>query len=84
MFYKMGCCEEKLFVDENEIRYDAKEIAKASSDPDYGKNTGIGNYVGFPIYGDGAVDENGNPYTPVTRKSVIAEYNEEQKAACEA
>ena len=49
-----------------------------------GKNTGIGNYTGFPIYGDGAVDENGNPYTPVTRESVIAEYNEEQKAACEA
>ena len=61
-----------------------EEIAKASSDPDYGKNTGIGNYTGFPIYGDGAVDENGNPYTPVTRESVIAEYNEEQKAACEA
>lgn len=34
-----------------------EEIAKASSDPDYGKNTGIGNYTGFPIYGDGAVDE---------------------------
>ena len=30
------------------------------------------------------MDENGNPYTPVTRESVIAEYNEEQKAACEA
>ena len=74
-----------FLVDENGMRYRTEEeIAKASSDPDYAKNTGIGNYTGFPIYGDGAVDENGNPYTPVTRESVIAEYNEEQKAACEA
>lgn len=85
VLYKWGVEGENYFVDENGMRYRTEEeIAKASSDPDYGKNTGIGNYTGFPIYGDGAVDENGNPYTPVTRESVIAEYNEEQKAACEA
>ena len=82
VLYKWGVEGENYFVDENGMRYRTEEeIAKASSDPDYGKNTGIGNYTGFPIYGDGAVDENGNPYTPVTRESVIAEYNEEQKAA---
>ena len=36
-----------------------EEIAASQSDPDYSKKTGIGNYTGFPIYGDGAVDENG-------------------------
>ena len=61
-----------------------EEIAASQSDPDYSKKTGIGNYTGFPIYGDGAVDENGKPYTPNTRESVAAEYNEAQKAACEA
>ena len=39
---------------------------------------------GAVLYKWGVEGENYNPYTPVTRESVIAEYNEEQKAACEA
>lgn len=72
-------------VDENGNKYRTQEEIDASnSDPDYSKKTGVGNYTGFPIYGDGAEDENGNPYTTVTRESVMAEYNEEELAACEA
>lgn len=72
-------------LDENGMRYRSQEEIDASnSDPDYSKKTGIGNYTGFPIYGDGAEDENGNPYTTITRQSVIDEYNEEELAACKA
>ncbi|MBD5501697.1 MAG: extracellular solute-binding protein [Lachnospiraceae bacterium] len=85
VLHKWGIEGENYFLDENGMRYRTQEEIDASnSDPDYGKKTGVGNYTGFPIYGDGAEDENGNPYTTVTRQSVIAEYNEEQKAACEA
>lgn len=85
VLYKWGVEGENYQIDENGKRYRTQEeIDKASTDPDYSKNTGIGNYTGFPIYGDGAVDAEGNAYTPSTRESVIAEYNEEQKAACEA
>lgn len=83
--YKWGIEGENYEVDENGNWYrPQEEIDRANSDPDYAKNTGIGNYTGFPIYGDGAVDENGKPYTPITRETVAAEYNEAQKAACEA
>ena len=85
VLHKWGIEGENDFLDENGMRDRTQEEIDASkSDPDYGKKTGVGNYTGFPIYGDGAEDENGNPYTTVTRQSVIAEYNEEQKAACEA
>ena len=40
--------------------------------------------MGFPLYGDGVLDDNGDYMTPTSRESVIAEYNEEEKAACEA
>ena len=70
-------------VDGKPVR-SAEEIAKASSDPDYSKNTGIGNNPGFPIYGEGAVDENGVSYTRYTKESVVAEYDEQQKEACAA
>lgn len=83
--YKWGIEGENYEVDEDGNWYRTpEEIAEATSDPDYSKNTGIGNYTGFPIYGDGAVDENEKPYTPITRESVKAEYNEEEKTACEA
>lgn len=83
--YKWGIEGVNYQIDENGNWYRTQEeIDAAASDPDYAKKTGIGNYTGFPIYGDGAVDENGKPYTPVTRESVAAEYNEAQKAACEA
>lgn len=85
VLYKWGIEGENYQLDENGMRYRTQEeIDKASSDPDYAKKTGISNYNGFPIWGDGAEDANGNPYTPVTKASIIAQYNEEQKAACEA
>ena len=83
--YKWGIEGVNYEIDENGNWYrPQEEIDAAASDPDYSKKTGIGNYTGFPIYGDGAVDENGKPYTPVTRESVKAEYTEAQQAACDA
>lgn len=85
VLYKWGVEGVNYFIDENGQRYRTEEeITASKTDPDYAKNTGIGNYAGFPCYGDGAVDENGNPYTPNTKESVIAEYNPAEKAACEA
>ena len=85
VLYRWGIEGENYDLDENGIRYrPQEEIDKSKSDPDYSKKTGIGNYQGFPIWGDGAEDENGNPYTPTTRASIIEQYNEEQQAACKA
>ena len=63
----------------------AEEIEKSQTDQNYAKTTGVGfhNYP-FPTYGDGEQDANGDYYTTTTKESVINEYNEEQKAACEA
>ena len=84
VLYRWGVEGEHYQVDENGMRYRTEEeIAKSKSDPDYSKNTGINNYTGFPIYGDGVQDETGNYYTPTSRESVIAEYTEVEKAACE-
>ncbi|WP_455618403.1 sugar ABC transporter substrate-binding protein [Eisenbergiella sp.] len=84
ILYNWGIEGENYQLDENGQRYRTQEeIDKAGSDPDYSKNTGIKNYTGFPIYGDGATAEDGQSYTPVTKASVIAEYNEEQLAACQ-
>jgi len=77
VLYRWGIEGENYELDENGIRYrPQEEIDKSKSDPDYSKKTGIGNYQGFPIWGDGAEDENGNPYTPTTRASIIEQYNE--------
>ena len=85
VLHKWGVEGVNYFLDENGMRYRTQEEIDASkSDPDYGQKTGVGNYKGFPIYGEGSEDENGTPYTTITRQSVIAEYNEEQLAACEA
>ena len=48
------------------------------------KTTGVGfhNYP-FPCYGVGVEDSTGSTYTTDSKDSIIAEYNEEQKAACE-
>lgn len=73
-------------IDENGHRYRTQEeIDKAATDKDYKKNTGVGfhNYP-FPYYGNGIVDETGSTYTTTSSETVIAEYDEEQKAACEA
>lgn len=85
VLYRWGVEGVNYFVDENGQRYRTEEeILASKTDQDYGKKTGINNYAGFPNYGDGAVDENGNPYTPASKESVIAEYNEAEKAACKA
>lgn len=85
VLYKWGIEGENYELDENGMRYrPQEEIERSQTDSDYSKKTGIGNYTGFPIWGDGAVDEKGNPYTPTTRESIIAQYNEEQQAACKA
>lgn len=48
-------------------------------------NTGVGfhNYP-FPCNGNGIEDPTGSTYGTASKDAVIAEYNEEQKAACEA
>lgn len=73
-------------VDENGHRYRTQEeIDEEANNKDYSKNTGVGfhNYP-FPCYGVGIEDSTGSTYTTDSKESVIAEYNEEQKAACEA
>lgn len=73
-------------IDENGHRYRTQEeIDYNNSDKDYKKKTGVGfhNYP-FPVYGSGVTDSTGSTYTTASRDAVIAEYNEEQKAACEA
>ena len=61
-----------------EMRSD-EEVAASRSDPDYSKKTGIGNYVGFPYYGDGALTADGFPYRTNTRANAISAYNDAQK-----
>ena len=80
------CIEgENYFLDDDGQPYRTdEEVAKAQSDPDYAKNTGIDNYTGFPIYGTGSYSEDGFPYTPTTKESVIANYNTAEKEGCEA
>lgn len=86
ILYNWGIKDQNYFLDDHGMPYrTAEETAFAQSDADYSKKTGIGNYTGFPIYGPGAVrPEDGFPYTPNTRESVKADYNDIQKEACEA
>lgn len=85
ILYHWGIEGENYFLDDNGQPYRTdKEVAKAQSDPDYAKNTGIDNYTGFPIYGTGSYSEDGFPYTPTTKESVIANYNTAEKEGCEA
>lgn len=85
ILYHWGIEGENYFLDDNGQPYRTdEEVAKAQSDPDYAKNTGIDNYTGFPIYGTGSYSENGFPYTPTTKESVIANYNTAEKEGCEA
>ena len=81
-----GIKDVNYFIDDQGQRYrTAEEAAKVNSDPDYDKKTGIGFHVmPFPGYGDGVVDSTGSTYTTVSKEAVIAEYDEEQKAACTA
>ena len=77
---------EKYLVDENGVRYRTpEEVEYANSDKDYAKKTGVGFHAyPFPVYGAGVLDETGSTYTTVSRDAVIAEYNDAQKAGCEA
>ena len=85
ILYHWGIEGENYFLDDNGQPYlTDEEVAKAQSDPDYAKNTGIDNYTGFPIYGTGSYSEDGFPYTPTTKESVIANYNTAEKEGCEA
>lgn len=74
------------FLDEDGHRYRTQEeIDESNNNKDYSKNTGVGfhNYP-FPCYGNGIEDSTGSTYTTVSKDAVIAEYDEEQKAACAA
>ena len=85
ILYHWGIECENYFLDDDGQPYRTdEEVAKAQSDPDYAKNTGIDNYTGFPIYGTGSYSEDGFPYTPTTKESVIANYNTAEKEGCEA
>ena len=85
ILYHWGIEGENYFLDDNGQPYRTdEEVAKAQSDPDYAKNTGIDNYTGFPVYGTGSYSEDGFPYTPTTKESVIANYNTAEKEGCEA
>ena len=85
ILYHWGIEGENYFLDDDGQPYRTdEEVAKAQSDPDYTKNTGIDNYTGFPIYGTGSYSEDGFPYTPTTKESVIANYNTAEKEGCEA
>lgn len=85
ILYHWGIEGENYFLDDDGQPYRTdEEVTKAQSDPDYAKNTGIDNYTGFPIYGTGSYSEDGFPYTPTTKESVIANYNTAEKEGCEA
>lgn len=83
---KWGIEGVNYFIDEDGHRYRTEEEVKYSTeDKDYSKKTGVGfhNYP-FPSYGDGILDPTGSTYTTVSKDAVIAEYDDEQKAACAA
>ncbi len=83
---KWGIEGVNYFIDDEGHRYRTEEEIKYSQeDADYSKKTGVGfhNYP-FPSYGDGILDPTGSTYTTTSKDAVINEYNEEEKAACEA
>ena len=85
ILYHWGIEGENYFLDDDGQPYRTdEEVAKAQSDPDYAKNTGIDNYTEFTIYGTGSYSEDGFQYTPTTKESVIANYNTAEKEGCEA
>ena len=74
------------FLDDEGHRYRTEdEVKYATEDKDYQKKTGVGfhNYP-FPCYGNGVEDPTGSTYTTTNKESVMADYDDEQKAACEA
>ncbi len=81
-----GIKDVNYFIDESGERYRTdEEIEKSKTDKDYGKNTGVGFHAyPLPVYGAGVTDNTGSTYTCDSKETVIKEYNEEEKAACEA
>lgn len=79
-----GIRDVNYFIDEEGHRYrTAEEVARGDSETDYSKNTGVSFHAyPFPTYGNGVVDSTGSTYTPQSKESVMASYNEEQRAAC--
>lgn len=74
------------FIDDEGHRYRTQEeIDENNNNKDYSKTTGVGFHAyPFPVYGAGVLDSTGSTYTTVNKEAVAAEYDEEQKAACEA
>lgn len=74
------------FLDEEGHRYRTQEeIDESNTNKDYKKNTGVGFHnFPFPCYGNGIEDSTGSTYTTASPEAVKAEYDEEQKAGCEA
>ena len=57
----------------------------AATNPDHAARTGVGFHVyPFPSYGNMALDSTGNPYSRSTRETVIAGYDDEERAALDA
>lgn len=53
---------------------------RRKSDSKYSKDTGVGYYTyPFPMWGNGAVDSNGQSITPDTQEDIIAEYTDAEK-----
>ncbi len=74
------------FIDEEGHRYRTQEeIDESNTNKDYKKNTGVGFHnFPFPCYGNGIEDSTGSTYTTASPGAVMTEYDEEQKAGCEA
>ena len=74
------------FLDEEGHRYRTQEeIDESNTNKDYKKNTGVGFHnFPFPCYGNGIEDSTGSTYTTASPEAVMTEYDEEQKAGCEA
>lgn len=81
-----GIKDVNYFIDDEGKRYRTEEeINESNSNKDYSKTTGVGFHAyPFPCYGAVVEDETGSTFTTTSKESVIAEYNEEQKAACQA
>lgn len=73
-------------LDENGRRVrSAEETERANSDVNYSRQTGVGFHAyPFPSYGYGVLDSTGSPYLTTSKDTVIAAYNAEEQAACEA
>jgi putative aldouronate transport system substrate-binding protein len=57
-----------------------KEMDKRNNDPNYQRDTGVGQYIyPFPQYGDGVKDPSGQTYTITTPQQIIDKYSPIEK-----